>query len=1044
LYLLSLLRRNTAALKLKRPFDREDLSMLLRFNASTLSSNTPRLLLHRSLLLLLTLSLLASTLAAQSDKSTKWAEAEKLSSEGKRLSAEASRGPKAQASQKFEQALQKFEQARELFHSIKEFGWEAHTLEDIGQVYRSMGNQQKALAYLARALPLFHAAKELFNEGYTHIRIGDIYDDLGEKQKALAHYMLAAPLFRPDFLYEGEASAYKRIGRVYDDLGDKQEALANFEKALSLSQGDRDNEAVILSQIGKIYDEIGEKQKALDSLGKAWSLCRAINKRQGEAAILTSLGKIYLDLGQEEKALGSLEQALLIFQEIKDHQGEAYTLVGLGRVQDVMDLPRKALENYLKALPIFQDIKDRRGEAYTINNIGKVYFDLGEKQKTLENYLKALSIFQEIKDRPGEALALSNIGALYRQLGEKQKALDYVTQALRLNRAISDRSGEAQTLRGLAISEYEQGKLSEARANSEASIAIIESLRTKITNQDLRSSYFATVQGYYKFYIEVLMSLHKQRPTGGYDGEALQASERARARVLLETLAEANANIRQGVDPALVERERSLQKRLDATAKNQQTLLSNPYTKEQANAIAKEIEALTTELQQVDTQIRQTSPRYAALTQPQPLTLKEIQTQILDADTLLLEYSLGVERSYVWAVTPDSITSYELPKYDEIEAAARLVYSRLTARNRRIDGETKEQWSARIARLDRELPAVTAALSRMLLTPVATQLGKKRLVIVADGMLQYIPFAVLPSPQAQGLGNSETNQSPSLDPQPLIVEHEIVSLPSASTLSVIRREVAGRKPAPKTVVALADPVFTKNDERVKKGSLAKTNDNAKDAESVKELELVEAAEDTGVSSEGLYVPRLPGSRKEAEEIVAMVPASERRLALDFEASREVATSPELSQYRYVHFSTHGFLNSVRPELSGIVFSLVDERGEAQDGFLRAHEVFNLKLPAEVVVLSACQTGIGREVRGEGLVSLTRGFMYAGAPRVVVSLWSVSELGTAELMVRFYQEMLKGGKRPAEALRAAQVSLMKEKRWQSPFYWAPFTLQGEWR
>jgi CHAT domain-containing protein len=194
----------------------------------------------------------------------------------------------------------------------------------------------------------------------------------------------------------------------------------------------------------------------------------------------------------------------------------------------------------------------------------------------------------------------------------------------------------------------------------------------------------------------------------------------------------------------------------------------------------------------------------------------------------------------------------------------------------------------------------------------------------------------------------------------------------------------------------------------------------------------------------MSVPRLPGSRKEAEDIIAMVPAAKRKLALDFAASRATATSAELGQYRYVHFSTHGFLNSVHPELSGIVFSLVNEKGEAQDGFLRAHEVFNLKLPAELVVLSACQTGIGKEVKGEGLVSLTRGFMYAGAPRVVVSLWSVSELGTTELMVRFYQEMLKKGLRPAAALRAAQISLMKETRWQSPYYWAPFTLQGEWR
>jgi CHAT domain-containing protein len=176
----------------------------------------------------------------------------------------------------------------------------------------------------------------------------------------------------------------------------------------------------------------------------------------------------------------------------------------------------------------------------------------------------------------------------------------------------------------------------------------------------------------------------------------------------------------------------------------------------------------------------------------------------------------------------------------------------------------------------------------------------------------------------------------------------------------------------------------------------------------------------------------------------MVPSIERRLAVDFAANRDTATSAELSQYRYVHFSTHGLVNSVHPELSGLVLSLVNERGETQDGFLRAHEIFNLKLSPEAVVLSACQTGMGKNIRGEGLLSLTRGFMYAGAPRVIVSLWGVNDWGTTELMVRFYQGMLKEGMRPAAALRAAQVSLMNDKRWGSPYYWAPFTLQGEWR
>jgi CHAT domain-containing protein len=325
---------------------------------------------------------------------------------------------------------------------------------------------------------------------------------------------------------------------------------------------------------------------------------------------------------------------------------------------------------------------------------------------------------------------------------------------------------------------------------------------------------------------------------------------------------------------------------------------------------------------------------------------------------------------------------------------------------------------------------------------VAGQLGNKRLMIVADDALHFVPFAVLPV--ASG-GASSTNRQRRVT-RPLIENHEIVNLPSASLLGVIRREMAGRTRAPKSLVALADPVFMKNDERVK-DSLAKLpnldNKTPVGGESI-DRQLVKATKDTGVASYGLYVPRLPGTRQEAEQIIAMVPKVEQRLALDFAASRDTATSAELSQYRYVHFSTHGLLNSVHPELSGLVLSLVNERGENQDGFLRAHEIFNLKLSPEVVVLSACQTGMGKNIRGEGLVSLTRGFMYAGAPRVIVSLWGVSDLGTTELMVRFYHGMLKEGMRPAAALRAAQVSLMNDKRWASPYYWAPFSLQGEWR
>jgi CHAT domain-containing protein len=279
--------------------------------------------------------------------------------------------------------------------------------------------------------------------------------------------------------------------------------------------------------------------------------------------------------------------------------------------------------------------------------------------------------------------------------------------------------------------------------------------------------------------------------------------------------------------------------------------------------------------------------------------------------------------------------------------------------------------------------------------------------------------------------------------------HEVVNLPSASSLAVIRGETASRRPAEKTVAVLADPVFETNDPRValarkRKSSGAGDAQIAANAQPAGAASLEKAMRSFDAATGRAGLSRLPFSREEAEAIAALAPAGRVLKATGFQANRAAAISEELGRYRIVHFATHGLLNGEHPELSGLVFSLVDEDGKPQDGFLRLHEIFNLRLPADVVTLSACQTALGREVRGEGLIGLTRGFMYAGAPRVVASLWQVDDLATAELMKRFYQGMLKEGLRPAAALRAAQLEMAKQKRWASPFFWSAFVIQGDWK
>lgn len=516
------------------------------------------------------------------------------------------------------------------------------------------------------------------------------------------------------------------------------------------------------------------------------------------------------------------------------------------------------------------------------------------------------------------------------------------------------------------------------------------------------------------------MRLHGRRPSEGFDARALQASERARARMLLESLGEAGADIREGVAPELVKEERELGRLLDAKVNSQFRLLSGRHTDAAARALAAEVGDLSARYERVQARIRATSPRYAALTQPAPLTLKEMQTSVLDAETVLLEYSLGEERSYLWAVTRDSLASFELPNRAELERLARAAYRRLT----RPDAGAGA----------RPFPEELKQLAHVVLGPAAARLKAKRLVVVADGALQYVPFAALPSPAARGAA-------------PLVVTHEVVSLPSASTLAVLRREAEARGPAPKSLAVLADPVFGRDDPRLRTAPAAEGERVAAAAaeNSPRELRgLAGAVSDEAGAADLSAIPRLPGTRQEALGLLSLVAPAERKEALDFAASRETATGGELEQYRFVHLATHGYVDTARPELSGVLLSMFDEGGRPRDGFMRAREVYNLRLRAELVVLSACRTGLGREVRGEGLVGLTRGFMYAGAPRVVSSLWNVSDAATAELMTDFYAGMLRLRLRPAEALRRAQINMWKRRQWSAPFYWAAFTLQGEWR
>ncbi|HEV7509044.1 MAG TPA: CHAT domain-containing protein [Thermoanaerobaculia bacterium] len=842
-----------------------------------------------------------------------------------------------------------------------------------------------AVAAFPQALAGFRALGERGREADVLYSMACAGFDLGRAKEALA-------LFRSLGREREAGRALNDLGRLYRAQGDSARALATYREALALNRrlGEGWAQAVTLQGLGMVYRSSGETGKAIEHYEEALALWRRLGDRLGEARTLATLGDLYQSVGDPQRALDRLEPALALLASAGRPQEEASALTSLGDALSRKGEGPKAVAVLERALAIERRNGDREGEARTLNDLGWVYILLHDWRHVRESFARARALYREAGDRPAEAVAVANVAWADAEAGRLQAAIAGYGEALPLLAAFGDRDAEASALLGLALARRALSDLAGAQAAVEQGIERVESLRGTSASLDLRAAFLASKQQLYAFEVDLLMERNRRQPGSGWDAQALAAAERARARGLLDLLAESGADLRRGVDSTLLARVDAADHRVNEADRLRWQLQSSGAEQALRHALA--------DADCAQTELRLASPAYAALTQPHLLSVPEIQRQVLDGDTLLLEYHLGRDRSFLWAVTADTLTAFELPRRAEIEDAARHGYE-LLERSR----ETLAQRPAEEA---------LAELSNLLLKPVAGLLGGKRLLIVPDGALHYLPFGALPIP-----GSSE----------PLVAAHEVVTSPSASALAVARRELDGRPPAPRTLAVVADPVFDAGDPRVSRRLGGAT-----------------VAWRGSSPRGGDRFQRLGYSHAEAAALAALVPPDERLDAVGFKASRETVLSGALARYRIVHFATHGLLDTGNPGLSKLVLSQIDEQGRPRNGFVWAHEIYGLKLPADLVVLSACHTALGPEIRGEGLVGLTRGFQYAGARAVLVSLWEVDDEATAELMRLFYREMLERGQAPAAALRSAQDALRRRPEWNAPYFWAGFILQGDWR
>ncbi|HEX4959449.1 MAG TPA: CHAT domain-containing protein [Thermoanaerobaculia bacterium] len=943
------------------------------------------------------------------------------------------------------QALAIYRETLESWRTLGDRRWEAEALYLIALLERELGDRKRAIEDFQQVLPLWDDLAEPHRKaaslqwlGAARAQSGDngaareaqkaalaLWKDLGDRSgeaasrnelclveqassmlpAALDCYQEALGLYQDLGDQSGEARILNGLGGVYQGLGKPDAALARFEQALALRRmlKDRDGEAQTLINVATTRRLLGEWQEALRIYGQVREILAELGDHSQQTALLNNLGFTYDKIGESERARSFLEDALKLRHETRERLGEAIALNNLGEVWSHLGNPNKALDYHQRALKLAMDLKNQRQEAVSRLGLGEVHLDRKKADAALLELEKALAALRAAGLPLGELQALDLKGRALALAGRLQEALALQQEVLARRQALRDRAGGAEALQRLAATERSLGLAEAARSHAEEAVARVEELRTSFVGQDLRAAFLATQHRAYALRIDLLMDQHIADPSSGHDRAALAVSERARSRSLLDVLYSGNAVRASSTAPAeLLERRRALRYRLSAKADQQ--LKQRSTGGEKTEAQQREIEALLTEFDSVEAEIRRLDPQYAAVSEPPSLNVEEI-AKLLDPRTLLLEYSLGEDRSYLWAVEAGSLRSFVLPPKREIEVLTRRFYEELST----VQAGAGQSKSA------------GATLSRNLLGPVWSQASRcRRLVIVPDAALHFLPFSALPAP---GSG------------RPLLETLEIVVVPSATTLALQRQRLEHRPPAPKWAAVLADPVFAPDDPRLAGPSVA-----GRQASAPRRL-----ARSTSENASVPIFERLQATRREAKKIAALAPAGQTVwTALDLAASREAVLSGGLHDYRVLHFATHGLADTRNPELSGLMLSRVDSAGKPREGFLSLADIYELDFEADLVVLSGCQTALGKEVRGEGIMGLTRGFLYAGVPRVVASLWRVQDRTTADLMARFYQALWKDHLPPAAALRAAQRSLRRDPLYHDPHSWAGFVLQGDWR
>ncbi len=880
-----------------------------------------------------------------------------------------------------------------------------------GRALAAAGRPEAAIHAFETAAATWKRAGDGQRESWARYKLAGLARIRGDLDRAEKAYGAAAELaggagnrWMQAICVGWQARSAREAGRLHESLELDLEGarLAHAAGAGAL-------EAQALGHAAQVHAETGDALEALVLWRRVEAMDRAAGRWEEALKALDWQAWIFAEAGDWAEVLGRVGESRRLAHEHGLRREEARALADLGVVEIKAGRSPLAVHFLERARDAFEGLDDSRGLGGVLDELGRARRALGDLDGADRDLGRALELLEPDGSDESVGTVHLDLARVLEDRGDPAHGLDECRRAL----ARFEQSGTPLlTARGwncLAHHQRLAGDLDDALDSISRAIDRMEVERSRSAPPDLRTALLASRHEYYELEVEILMALAERHPDDGFEERAFEVAEQSKARTLLDRVVQQAAEVERGADPALLDRVTRLTAQISEV---QQELFgggaADGALQGRGTPLRARLSGLERERNLARGALLAAHPGWRRLLDVVPVRLGDVRRRLLGGDgTELLSYFLGERESWVWLVGKDELVARRLAGRARIEALA----DRATA----LLGRSGEAPSRQQAELAAE------ALARVVLAPVVGRITAERLAIAADGALHTVPFAALPVAAA---GASRVL---------LGDRREILELPSASSAAQLAERRAGRSAPAGRLVIVADPVVSATDERLRPPA--------------RPAEVSEAPHESGAPAPGavagarhpeLDLPRLLAAAREAQSIAQLVPPAARRVAIGFEASRRFVLDGGLRGFGIVHFATHG---EVGPDVSGLLLSGYDRDGRPVQPLLSEQEIYDLDLDAGLVVLGSCRSGLGRRVPGEGVLGLSRAFLYAGASQVLVSLWDVDDRATARFMELFYRALLVAGEAPGQALRTAQRSLRADPRWSAPEYWAAFVLQG---